>query len=72
LNSPVFEADRHAKVQLKAQLRGVRPIKRAVEVRNDTEAEVVRGYCAAVRSAITPTAGRRWPPRASMLHGPGW
>ncbi len=50
---PVFEADRHAKVELKKQVRGVRPIERAVEGRNDVEAEVVRGYCAAVRSAIT-------------------
>jgi hypothetical protein len=50
---PVFEADRHAKVQLKAQVRGVRPIERAVEGRDDAAAEVVRGYCAAVRSAIT-------------------
>ena len=50
---PVFEADRHAKVQLKAQVRGVRPIERRVEGRNNAEAEVVRGYCAAVRSAVT-------------------
>jgi Transposase, Mutator family len=50
---PVFEADRHAKVELKKQVRGVRPIERAVEGRADAEAEVVRGYCAAVRSAIT-------------------
>jgi hypothetical protein len=50
---PVFEADRHAKVQLKAQVRGVRPIERRVEGRNDAAAEVVRGYCAAVRSALT-------------------
>jgi hypothetical protein len=50
---PVFEADRHAKVQLKAQVRGVRPIERAMEGRDDAEAEVVRGYCAAVRSALT-------------------
>ncbi len=50
---PVFEADRHAKVELKKQVRGVRPIERAVEGRDDAEAELVRGYCAAVRSAIT-------------------
>lgn len=50
---PVFETDRHAKVELKKQIRGVRPIERAVEGRADTEAELVRGYCAAVRSAIT-------------------
>src|SRR5215216_4822053 len=50
---PVFEADRHAKVALKKHVRGVRPIERAAEGRDDAEAELVRGYCAAVRSAIT-------------------
>jgi len=50
---PIFEADRHAKKELKKQVRGVRPIERAVEGRLDPEAEAVRGYCAAVRSAIT-------------------
>jgi hypothetical protein len=50
---PVFEADRHAKVRLKAEIRGVRPIERALEGRDDLAAEAARGYCAAVRSAIT-------------------
>jgi hypothetical protein len=50
---PVYEADRHAKVQLKKQVRGIRPIERQVEGREDDEAVVVRGYCAAVRSALT-------------------
>ena len=50
---PVFEADRHAKKELKKHVRGVRPIERAVEGRDDAEARVVRGYCAAVRSALT-------------------
>src|SRR3954454_22182723 len=50
---PIFEADRHAKKELKKRVRGVRPIERAVEGRDDPEAEAVRGYCAAVRSAIT-------------------
>ena len=50
---PVFEADRHAKKTLKKPLRGVRRIERAVEDVTDPQAEVVRGYCAAVRSAIT-------------------
>ena len=50
---PVFEADRHAKVALKAEVRGVRPVERALEGREDPEAEVARGYCAAVRSAVT-------------------
>jgi hypothetical protein len=50
---PVYEADRHAKKELKKHLRGVRPIERAVEKRNDAEAEAIRGYCLAVRSALT-------------------
>jgi hypothetical protein len=50
---PVYEADRHAKVQLKKKVRGIRPIERKVEGRDDTEAEDIRGYCAAVRSALT-------------------
>jgi hypothetical protein len=50
---PIFEADRHAKKELKKRVRGVRPIERSVEGRDDPEAEAVRGYCAAVRSAIT-------------------
>ncbi len=51
--SPVYEADRHAKVQLKKKVRAIRPIERKVEARQDPEAEVIRGYCAAVRSALT-------------------
>ena len=50
---PVFEADRHAKVALKAEVRGVRRIERALEGRDGPAADVTRGYCAAVRSAIT-------------------
>jgi len=50
---PIYEADRHAKVQLKKKVRGVRGIERSVEGRTDPAAEVVRGYCSAVRSALT-------------------
>jgi mutator family transposase len=50
---PVYEADRHAKKELKKQVRGIRPIERALEGRTDAEAEAVRGYCLAVRSALT-------------------
>ena len=50
---PIFEADRHAKVLLKKEVRGVRPIERALEGREDAEAQAVRGYCLAVRSAVT-------------------
>src|SRR5215210_1818637 len=50
---PISEADRHAKKELKKRVRGVRPIERKVQGRDDMEAVAVRGYCAAVRSALT-------------------
>jgi hypothetical protein len=50
---PIYEADRHAKKELKKRVRGVRPIARQCEGRTDHEAQVVRGYCRAVRSALT-------------------
>jgi hypothetical protein len=49
----VYEADRHAKKELKKRVRGVRPIERELEHTEDPEAEAIRGYCLAVRSAIT-------------------
>lgn len=51
--TPIADADRHAKKELKKHVRGVRPIERALEGRTDEEAEGVRGYCLAVRSALT-------------------
>src|SRR3954467_15335780 len=59
---PVFEADRHAKVGLKAEVRGVRPIERALEGRDDPAAEVARGYCPAGRG---PTPDDARPPLAA-------
>jgi len=52
---PVYEADRHAKKELKKRARGVRRIEREAEAASaeDVEAEVVRGSCAAVRGALT-------------------
>jgi hypothetical protein len=50
---PIYEADRHAKKELKKRVRGIRPIERQVERKEGEEAEVVRGYCAAVRAALT-------------------
>ena len=38
---------------LKKEVRGVRPIERALEGRADPEATAMRGYCLAVRSALT-------------------
>src|SRR4029077_19370703 len=62
---PVYEADRHAKVQWKKKVRGIRPIERKVEGRDDAEAGDIRGYCAAVRSALTDDG--RPPLKASGL-----
>jgi hypothetical protein len=66
---PIFEADRHAKKEPEKQLRGIRPIVRQIEGRDDVEARAVRGYCAAIRSALTDDG--RPPPTASGLkpHG---
>jgi hypothetical protein len=50
---PVYEADRHAKKELKKRVRGIRPIERRVENRTDPSAQAVQGYCSAVRSALT-------------------
>ena len=40
---PIFAADRHAKVLLKKEVRGVRPIERALEGRDDAAATATRG-----------------------------
>src|SRR5947208_15973739 len=50
---PLYEADRHAKTELKKHVRGVRPLERAEDSRSDPEAEAIRGYCLAVRSSLT-------------------
>src|SRR5271165_1152874 len=55
---PIYEADRHAKKELKKRVRGVRPIERAAEKKqqagqDDEEVEIVRSYCIAVRAALT-------------------
>jgi hypothetical protein len=63
--TPVYEADRHAEVQPTKKVRGIRPIGREVEGRQDGEADVIRGDCAAVRSASTDDD--RPPPGASGL-----
>jgi hypothetical protein len=50
---PIWEADRHAKKELKKRVRGVRPLERQAEQQETAEATVVGGYCAAVRGALT-------------------
>jgi hypothetical protein len=66
---PIYEADRRAKRELKKKVRQARAIERSVEGRADQEAEVVRGYCGAARSALTDDG--RPPLQASglKLHG---
>jgi hypothetical protein len=50
---PIYEADRHAKKELKKRVRGIRPIERQAEKEQNEEAAIVGDYCAAVRSALT-------------------
>jgi hypothetical protein len=50
---PFYEADRHAKTELKKHLRGVRPIERALEDYPTPENEAIRDYCLAVRASLT-------------------
>ncbi len=50
---PITAADHHAKTELKKYVRGVREIERSVATRDDTDAAVIRGYCLAVRSALS-------------------
>jgi hypothetical protein len=50
---PIYEADRHAKKELKKRVRDVRPVERQAEKEQGQEASVVLDYCAAVRSALT-------------------
>jgi hypothetical protein len=54
---PLYAADRQAKQALTKRVRGVRPSERRLAGRPALEAKVVRGDCAAVRSALTD-AGR--------------
>jgi hypothetical protein len=55
---PIYEADRQAEKELKKRVRGARKIERQAEKQaetdeDDEEAEIVQGYCAAVRAALT-------------------
>ncbi len=52
VGKPITAADSHAKTELKKYVKGVRELERRVATRQDPEAEVVRDYCLAVRSAL--------------------
>ncbi len=49
----VYDADRHAKKELKKRVRGVRAIERSLSDSSSEVGEVVQGYCQAVRAALT-------------------
>lgn len=66
---PLYEMDRHAKKELKKRVRGVRAIERKAEGRDDPQARAVRGYCAAVRSAITDDGRPPLDASGLTLHG---
>jgi hypothetical protein len=66
---PLYEMDRHAKKELKKQVRGVRAIERGVEERTDAPAQATRGYCAAVRSAISDDGRPPLDASGLKLHG---
>ena len=61
----IYEADRHAKKELKKQVRGVRAIEQSVGESDSAASVTVRDYCLAVRSALT--ADGRPPLEASGL-----
>ncbi len=65
---PAFEADRAAKKQLKKRVRGVRAVERSVESKPGEAAEVVREYCAAVRSALDDDGPPPLDPPGLKLH----
>lgn len=50
---PIYEADRHAKKELKKRVRGIRVIERTLTQTDADTTEVVLGYCQAVRSALS-------------------
>ena len=65
---PAWEADRHAKKELKKRVRGIRPLERAVDGREDEEAQIVQGYCAAVRGALADEGKSPLEPGGLRLH----
>lgn len=66
--APLSDADRHAKTLLKKQVRGVRPIERALEEHPTPENEAIRGYCVAVRAALTDDGRSPLHPSGLTLH----
>lgn len=65
---PAWEADRHAKQELKKRGRGIRPLERAVGGREDEDAQIIQGYCAAVRGALADEGQAPLVPGGVQLH----
>ena len=65
---PAWEADRHAQKELKKRVRGIRPLERALGGREDEEAQIIQGYCAAVRGALADEGQAPWVPGGVQLH----
>jgi hypothetical protein len=65
---PAWEADRHAKKELKKQVRGIRSLERQVEGQDDEAAQIVQGYCAAVRGALADDGKSPLEPGGIRLH----
>ena len=65
---PAWEGDRHAKKELKKRVRAIRPLERAVSEREDDEAQIVQGYCAAVRGALSDEGKAPLEPGGLRLH----
>lgn len=65
---PLYEADRHAKKELKKSLRGIRRLEAELGDRADAQAEALRGYCAAVRAALTDDHRPPLRPSGLLLH----
>lgn len=66
---PIYEADRHAKKELKKQIRGVRELERKAARRQDETGQVTEGYCQAVRSALTDDGRPPLQAAGLRLHG---
>lgn len=66
--TPIYEMDRHAKKELKKTVREIRAVERAVESDESVQAEVVLGYCEAVRSALTDDGRPPLEDKGLLLH----
>ena len=65
---PIYEADRHAKKELKKRVRGIRVIERQAEHLDGPERTLIEGYCAAVRSALTDDGAAPLKSPGLLLH----